>query len=502
MTKTTETANSGSETVTVQAEGKIIKLNMAPSADLPPASGGTVPPVVVRTYTPPAPPQKGMVAVHHKSNADIVHYNEACSMVGVKRCCVCGGFFYPDAIYENENCVACVDEWDIVEQFETPYYADASMLVALHAFQRPDGSGNVESMIDHHLMPYREHYAVQWDAHGNHWIKVGESETIFTCHTDTVGSLLTRSQLTLVNGKLSNKRGVLGSDDSAGVFVMLRMIDEGVPGLYVFHASEESGCRGSRAFVAEHQEMLKGYRRCVSFDRRGTSSVITCQSPGRCCSTEFALELCERLTTAVGLVPLSFKPDDGGSFTDSASYMSVVPECTNISVGYTGAHGASEQLDVAFLLSLADHACFVDWESLPTKRDPSVREPRYTPAPQYWSTAQPKQFKQRSFGHFAENSDWMWDEYDGFNDTGSVRSLSNATLSKLNTPSSELMLRRFHLDDALVVDDYFAAMSIEELMAMILTDPAAAASIINTMLDLGLPNVKGDSGDKLPHGLQ
>jgi hypothetical protein len=93
---------------------------------------------------------------------------------------------------------------------------------------------------------------------------------------------------------------------------------------------------------------------------------------GRCCSDEFAKELAARLNAAG--CGLDMKLDDTGILTDSAKFMSIVPECTNISVGYQAEHTFGESQDIEFLKKIARAASLIDWESLPAKRDPKDDE--------------------------------------------------------------------------------------------------------------------------------
>jgi hypothetical protein len=70
-----------------------------------------------------------------------------------------------------------------------------------------------------------------------------------------------------------------------------------------------------------------------------------------------------------------FAPDDTGLYTDSVSYTHLIPECTNISVGYEGAHSSNERFDLEFLmLMLLPSLMKVDYSALPAVRDPSVKE--------------------------------------------------------------------------------------------------------------------------------
>jgi hypothetical protein len=144
---------------------------------------------------------------------------------------------------------------------------------------------------------------------------------------------------------------------------MLQMVARGIPGLYIWHAAEEVGGLGSAHIAAETPAILARIDHAIALDRRGYDSVITHQSGGRCASDAFA----KTLATQLGG---SYAPDDGGTFTDTAHYADLIPECTNLSIGYFGAHTAAESLDVAFLADLLDRICELDPTSWPIARAP------------------------------------------------------------------------------------------------------------------------------------
>jgi hypothetical protein len=91
------------------------------------------------------------------------------------------------------------------------------------------------------------------------------------------------------------------------------MIEKNIPGLYCFFYGEEVGCIGS-GLASKDSSIYKDYDRMISFDRRGTDSIITFQSSKRCCSDKFANELANRLNKH----NLKMKPDDTGVYTDSS----------------------------------------------------------------------------------------------------------------------------------------------------------------------------------------
>jgi len=213
---------------------------------------------------------------------------------------------------------------------------------------------------------------LQKDVVGNYYTIIGgHTETMFTCHLDTADrTQMTTTLFSIKEGEdeiiVTDGTTVLGADDKSGTTVMLYMMEHNVPGLYYFFIGEERGGIGSHALadVYESVDYLKDVKRCVSFDRRNYYSIITSQMGTDCCSPEFADALCEAYTTN----GLNMKPDDTGIYTDSASFLDDIPECTNVSVGYFNEHTGKEKQNMTFLTKLCEASVKIDWKSLPTKR--------------------------------------------------------------------------------------------------------------------------------------
>jgi hypothetical protein len=212
------------------------------------------------------------------------------------------------------------------------------------------------------------------DDFGNYYLKLGESDTMFTCHLDTCSSKYEKVNH-IIGSKFIKTDGttILGADDKAGMTVLLYLIKNNIPGLYYFFVGEEVGGVGSGNLSSCLD--FSSYKKCISFDRRGYDSIITRQWSGRCCSDDFALELSKQLNSKN--LTFNFKPDPTGSFTDSDNFISQIPECTNISVGYFDEHRVTECQDILFLDSLCNALVKVDWNSLPIARDPDFLEPEY-----------------------------------------------------------------------------------------------------------------------------
>ena len=214
---------------------------------------------------------------------------------------------------------------------------------------------------------------LQKDSQENYFLKIGNSRTIFASHFDTACKSQTPVKH-IIDGNIirTDKTTILGADDKAGVTIMLWMIKNNIPGTYYFFIGEEVGCIGS-GLAAKFIEFKGIYDRIISFDRRGTDSVITHQSGTKTCSDEFAKDLAKQLNKK----GLQYKIDDTGVYTDSAEFTSVIPECTNLSVGYYQEHTHNENQDILHLEKLANACLFVNWEDLPTKRDMTKSESKW-----------------------------------------------------------------------------------------------------------------------------
>jgi hypothetical protein len=67
--------------------------------------------------------------------------------------------------------------------------------------------------------------------------------------------------------------------------------------------------------------------------------------------------------------------DDTGIYTDTAEFTDLIPECTNISIGYSNEHTVNESLNLAYFNLLAAAAARIGWDDLPVVRDPHDPDP-------------------------------------------------------------------------------------------------------------------------------
>lgn len=208
---------------------------------------------------------------------------------------------------------------------------------------------------------------------GNYHVVIGDSPVVWSCHTDTVHRTHGRQRLQLTPNTIAlhprAKSTCLGADDTVGVWILCEMIRARVPGHYVFHYGEEVGGIGSRAVVAKHPDYFADARMCIALDRAGVADVITHQAGDRCCSEAFAESLARALHAA-GLA--GYEPCATGVYTDSAEYTGIIPECTNLSVGYFGQHSAAEYVDTHHALTLLEALIALDVATLVIARIPAA----------------------------------------------------------------------------------------------------------------------------------
>jgi hypothetical protein len=223
-----------------------------------------------------------------------------------------------------------------------------------------------------------------------------KSDVMFSCHVDTchsAGSSGEDFQNLEFDTNLGHiflaqdsktKGNVLGADDGAGIYIMLRMIAAKVPATYVFHVGEEVGCVGSRAMLAQESKWLEKFSLAVAFDRPQNYEVIHTQGGEACASIKCAVALAKALSTD----ELAYECSANGVLTDTKIYKGIIAECFNIGVGYAFQHSSEEYLDVYHLEALSKRCCEVDWTSLPIDRDPKV-----VPKPTYYGAGYQSPFQ-------------------------------------------------------------------------------------------------------------
>lgn len=241
------------------------------------------------------------------------------------------------------------------------------------SMKRPHNSEGTRRLTDWLEANAPTHAKVHRDEAGNLHIDTRlnpTNRTLFTAHVDTVHRDQGPNKIRKTATHWHADGACLGADDGAGCAMLMHLLHAGVNGYFLFTQGEECGGIGAK-FVAKQRDFLSQFDRAIAFDRRGIDSVITHQGYGRTASDAFAQALSDALNADNTLMYL---PDDTGVYTDTAEFIDVIPECTNISIGYAREHSTEESLDIVHFATLASCAASIDWDSLPTARDPLAED--------------------------------------------------------------------------------------------------------------------------------
>ena len=240
-------------------------------------------------------------------------------------------------------------------------------LTELLTYCRPHGSVAEQVFVARYLLavPGATH-----DAHGNVHVRIGQPTILWSCHTDTVHHVGGHQTVRRVAGRLTldvrSPSACLGGDDTVGVYLCLALIAAGQEGHYIFHRGEECGGLGSHALAHHTPGLIHDSQFAIALDRAGTRDIITSQCGLTCCSDAFADSL------SAALAP-TFKHQRryypvAGLYTDTHEYREIIPECTNISVGYGNAHTPAEFVDEGHVHDLLQALRHLDPDDLVCRR--------------------------------------------------------------------------------------------------------------------------------------
>ncbi len=160
----------------------------------------------------------------------------------------------------------------------------------------------------------------------------------FIAHLDTVNDLDMKKELIVSDDKLYRKNGILGSDDRAGVNIILNHCEDIN---FIFTRDEEIGCLGVReiAKLFENKpKLIKDITCFIELDRKGGNSLLSVKH-GYCN---------EDLRNAIMDIALNegiIFVDDIGAFTD-VDYLLTYKPAVNMSVGYYNPHSNDEYLNI------------------------------------------------------------------------------------------------------------------------------------------------------------
>ena len=207
------------------------------------------------------------------------------------------------------------------------------------------------------------------DEYGNMYIKIGESDILFTAHLDTYSDRVERVNSYIENGFLQTDGDtILGGDNKTGCAILLNMINNNINGTYYFFVREEVGREGS--MWLNNRIDKDEYKLVVAFDRRETNRLVTHQRALKMCNDNLTNLLLNELSSE----EYKFYEDHFGFSCDTFSFIDKINNCINISNGTYDEHKSSEKVDLKFFEYLYNKVLEIDWDGISKLSNVKVRE--------------------------------------------------------------------------------------------------------------------------------
>lgn len=212
------------------------------------------------------------------------------------------------------------------------------------------------------------------DSIGNYYYEISNSESLFTTHLDTYSAKLEKVNHVIDKDdpyKIgTDGKTILGGDNKLGCSILIGMIQNNIPGTYYFFLGEEpilsGGLYGSSNALETYPDFFTKFKRCIAFDRREYGSIVVRQMGRMCCSKDFA----EGIAKEFDIRGIKWDQEGGyGYYTDTAVFMDVITECTNLSAGGFNEHYTSEWVDLNYTYNVYKTALEMNWETLPVVRE-------------------------------------------------------------------------------------------------------------------------------------
>lgn len=135
----------------------------------------------------------------------------------------------------------------------------------------------------------------------------------------------------------------LGGDDKNGIWIILKLLEEGLKFNFIISEGEEVGCVGIKALEPKLKELIHPTQYCIVLDRRGTKDVLKGGGGDTYCST-----LAQDLVNYMGVMSVTT-----GSVSDTA-HICQHCESVNMSVAYEAPHTEREHTDFTALSFIKD----------------------------------------------------------------------------------------------------------------------------------------------------
>ncbi len=142
-------------------------------------------------------------------------------------------------------------------------------------YTRPHKGKSEQEYLERFIVPN-----IDWEDKSGNMIKIiGDKNPriMFSSHTDTVHRHDGKQKL-FTDEKEEfwfSESTCLGADDTVGNYLMLTMIEEKIPGMYIFHRGEEHGGIGSGWIAEETPGLLEHIEIAIALDRKDTDDVVS-----------------------------------------------------------------------------------------------------------------------------------------------------------------------------------------------------------------------------------
>lgn len=224
-------------------------------------------------------------------------------------------------------------------------------LLRLYSFESVHNSQGEQDIFDW-ICKWLDEHEVPYDTLGKSIYSLQGNDFILSAHLDQVRTNGKVEHLVLTKDDnivgYSNKwrRTSLGADDKNGVWLILKMLEDGYDIDFIISEGEEVGCVGIEALEkAKVLDCITPDQVCLVLDRRGNYDILKGGGATTYCDA-LARNLCNFL-------------DDGsdvttGSLSDTATICKYC-ESVNMSVAYFNPHTATEYTDWSRLNVILDN---------------------------------------------------------------------------------------------------------------------------------------------------
>lgn len=261
------------------------------------------------------------------------------------------------------------------------------------------------------------------DSYGNIYSMEHDNIPIMSAHMDTVRKNTDFCIGAFLSNQEENEKiftgGILGGDDKCGVYIILKLLQNGKKVNFVFSRDEEIGCLGIRDWVKDLKivERLKTLPYGLVLDRRGNTDIICSENSYG--TKEFENDLVGVSETKVKEIledgsiieknKYIYKPERG--LCSDANTISNYISCANLSVGYYSPHSEKEYIIRADLETAYDYVCDII-ESLKGKTYTAPDKTSSWSGYNYKSGSYYNRYSHSYYGYY--DDDYLDDEFEWY----------------------------------------------------------------------------------------